>query len=299
MTRTDKMILTGAWAAMAVAGVYSYWKISESPKIDPTIERLCTELAKAQKAPAPRSPVPPLATKPQPPICVYPQPGAALAYIDPEADLFRTKYVGIPVDPKPKKVQVLPFPVMGDAKATLDGTTIAWSLEDRKVDLKDWMIRIAAKPASFMVFRQSGEEAAQKLAELGPEARSFTDLSAEPLRTYRYWVTLTGQENLRTTYADVDKTMTVTNKTDQPRTATGPSATRVKLVGGDRTHAVVKVETYNRPGKYWAMKSLLVNPGDAVAGTGWALKSLRFDDFTLVADMTDDAGVARVLTTRN
>jgi len=298
MTRMDKMILTGAWAAMAVAGVYSYWKISASPKIDPAIESLCTELAKAQKVPASRCPLPPPAPKPQPPICIYPVPGAALAYIDPEADLFRTKYVGIPVDPKPIKVQVLPFPVMGEAKATLDGTTVAWSLEDRKVDLKEWMIRIAAKPASFMVFRQSGEGAAQTLAELGPEARSFTDLSAEPLRTYRYWVTLTGRENLRTTYAEAGTLVAVTNKADRPASAAGPSATRVKLVGGDPTHAVVKIETYNRPGKYWAAKTLLVNPGDTVAGTGWSLKKLRFNDFTLVADMTDDAGVDRVLTTR-
>ena len=294
MTRTDKMILTGAWAAMAVAGVYSYWKISESPKIDPTIERLCRVL-KHPKGPVPQPPPLPGRDKIVDPIPSWP----GFAFIDPEANRFRTKLVGIPVDPPKKNVQVLPFPVLGEVQATLDGTTVAWSLKDREVDLKEWMIRIAAKPASFMVFRQRGEEAAQKVAELGPEARSFTDLSAEPLRTYRYWVSLTGQENLRTTYAEADKTMTVTNRTDECRTATGPSATRVKLVGGDRTHAVVKVETYNRPGKYWAAKSLLVNPGDAVAGTGWALKSLRFDDFTLVADMTDDAGVARVLTTRN
>jgi hypothetical protein len=61
---------------------------------------------------------------------------------------------------------------------------------------------------------------------------------------------------------------------------------------------VIKVESYNRTGKYWAAKTLLVNPSEAVAGTGWKLKGLRFDDFTLVADLTDDAGVVRVLTTR-
>jgi hypothetical protein len=188
---------------------------------------------------------------------------------------------------------------MGESKATLDGTTLAWSLEDRKVDLKDWMIRKAAKPSGFAVYRQRGEEAPLKLAELGPDARSYEDLSAEPLRTYRYWVTLTGRENLRTTYADADNLVTVTNKADRPASAMGPSATRVKLVGGDRTHAVIKIETYNRPGKYWAAKTLLVNPGDKVAGTGWSLNGLRFDNSTLAAEMTDDAGVARVLTTRD
>jgi hypothetical protein len=293
MARMDKMILTGAWAAMAVAGVYSYWKISESPKIDPTIEKLCRDLGKRGEVPAP----------PRPELKVrtpeFGRTSAGLAYIVPDADRFRTKCIGKAIDPKPKNVLVLPFPVMGEAKATLDGTTIAWSTEERKVELKSWMIRKEAKPSAFTVFRQIGEEAPLKLAELGPEARSYTDLSAEPLRTYRYWVTLKGQENLRTTYAEADTLVAVTNKGDRSASATSPSATRVKLVGGDRAHAVIKIETYNRPGKYWAAKTLLVNPGDTVAGTGWSLNGLRFDNSTLAAEMTDDAGVARVLTTRD
>ncbi len=297
MTR-DKGLLTGAWAVMAAVSAYSYWKISESPKIDPTIAKLCEELTKAQKLQVLGCPGPTPEAKPKHPICIWAPPGPGLAYIDPAADLFRTKYVGTPVDPKLKIVQVLPFPVMGTAKATLDGTTVTWAVEDRKLELKNWMRRKTAKPATFMVFRQVAEEAPEKLAELGPEARSFADLTAEPLRAYRYWVTLTGLENLRTSYADADKTMTVTNKADQSLTATGPSASRVKLVGGDRSHAVIKVESYYRPGKSWVGKTQLVNPGETVAGSGWTLKKLYFDDFTLVADLTDDAGVARVLTTR-
>ncbi|HUR38658.1 MAG TPA: hypothetical protein VM222_04165, partial [Planctomycetota bacterium] len=237
MARMDKMILTGAWAAMAVAGAHSYWKISETPKIDPTIEKLCSDPEKARKGP----PHPPGEFKVRLPD--FGPTAAGLAYIAPEADLFRTRAKGMSILPKPVDVQVLPFPVMGEAKATLDGTTLAWSLEDRKVDLEDWMIRKAAKPSVITVYRQRAEEAPQKLAELGPEARSYSDLSAEPLRAYRYWVTLTGRENLRTTYADADKLVTVTNKPDRQASATGPSATRVKLVGGDRTHAFLKIET--------------------------------------------------------
>jgi hypothetical protein len=297
MTR-DKGLLTGAWLVMAAVGAYSYWKISESPKVDPTIVKLCTELAKAQSGQVTGCQGPPPVSKPKIPICTDPLPGAGLAYIEPEADLFRTKFVGIPIDPKPKIVQVLPFPVMGTVKATLDGTRVTWSTEERKVELKTGMIRKEAKPSAFAVFRQIGEETPQKLADLGPEARSYADLSAEPLRTYRYWVTLTGQENLRTTYADADKFMTVTNETDGALSDTGPSASRVRLVGGDRSHAVLKVENYYRPGKSWVGKTLLVNPGETVAGTVWSLKKLRFDNFTLVADLTDDAGVDRVLTTR-
>jgi hypothetical protein len=297
MTR-DKWMLTGAWAVMAVAGSYSYWKISESPRVDPAIVKLCVELTKAQNSRVIGCPGAPPEAKPKFPICIEPLPSAGLAYVDPQADLFRTRYVGIPIEPKPKTVAVLPFPVVGTVKATLDGTTVTWSTEDRKVEKKEWMVRIAATPQSFTVFRQFDEEAPQELAKLGPGARSHTDLTAAPLKTYRYWVTLTGQENLRTTYADADKVVSVTNKTDGTLTATGPSASRVRLVGGDRSHAVINVETYNRSGKYWAAKTLLVNPGDTVEGTGWSLKKLRFDNFTLMADMTDDAGVDRILTTK-
>jgi hypothetical protein len=291
MTR-DKMLLTGAWAAMAAVAACSYWKVSESPKVDPTIVKLCDELTKLQnEGTGFRGEV---RTK----LPDFGPTAAGLAYIAPEADLFRTKAKGTSILPKALTVQVLPFPVMGTVKATLDGTTVTWATEERKVELKDWMIRKAAKPQSFTVFRQFGEEAPVMVAELGPEARSSVDLSAEPLRTYRYWVALTGQENLRTTYADADKTIAVTNKTDQSLSATGPSASRVVLVGGDRSHAVLKVENYYRPGKSWVGKTLLVNPGETVAGTGWSLKKLRFDNFTLMAEMTDDAGVDRILTTK-
>src|SRR4029078_9323753 len=94
MTRTDKMILTGAWAAMAVAGVYSYWKISESPKIDPTIERLCIDLAKLHDSGI--TVCGERQTKPLKPD--FGPTNAGLAYIAPEADLFRTQAKGTPVD---------------------------------------------------------------------------------------------------------------------------------------------------------------------------------------------------------
>jgi hypothetical protein len=74
---------------------------------------------------------------------------------------------------------------------------------------------------------------------------------------------------------------------------------RLKLVGGDKTHAVLRAETYDRAQKAWVGKTALTAPGEMVAGTGWSLKGLRFDEFTLVADVTDDDGVARVLTTRD
>jgi hypothetical protein len=62
----------------------------------------------------------------------------------------------------------------------------------------------------------------------------------------------------------------------------------------------MKVETYDRAKKAWVARApVLTAPGDKVAGTGWLLKGLRFDEFTLVADVMDDDGVVQVLTTRN
>ena len=123
MTR-DKGLLTGAWAVMAVVGAYSYWKISESPKINPTIVKLCDELTKAQNF---RVIIcgPNAAAKPI--IPDFGPTAAGLAYIAPGADLFRTNAKGTSILPKPKNVQVLPFPVMGTVKATLDGTTVTWT----------------------------------------------------------------------------------------------------------------------------------------------------------------------------
>ncbi|HLY74834.1 MAG TPA: hypothetical protein VKU80_12010, partial [Planctomycetota bacterium] len=68
---------------------------------------------------------------------------------------------------------------------------------------------------------------------------------------------------------------------------------------GDKTHAVLRVETYDRGRKGWVARTALNAPGDLIAGTGWSLKGLRFEEFTLVADLTDDEGVARVLSTKD
>ena len=136
------------------------------------------------------------------------------------------------------------------------------------------------------------------VAELKPEARTWTDLSAEPRQTYRYWVTVTGLETVRSDRSGA--LVEVSNKPDRPVSASSPSATRVKLVGGDPTHALLQVERYDRAKKAWVAGSpFLAVPGEKVAGTGWSLQGVRFEKFTLVADATDDDGVARVLTTRN
>src|SRR6185295_9732868 len=104
MTR-DKWLLTGAWAVMAAFGALTYYKVSHSPKIDPTIEKLCKELEK-----------PTLQDRPERPATFKPPfrpTDAGLAYIDPEASRFRPKFKKVEIDHKVYEIHVLPQPVMG------------------------------------------------------------------------------------------------------------------------------------------------------------------------------------------
>jgi hypothetical protein len=291
MTTVDKWILTGAWAAMAAAAGLSYYSVSHSPRIEPGIAAAIRNLEQ------------PSADIPKPPAVLRRDMLASFGAVAevhpaaPKASVFRSRVVIPPPPPhEPVNVQVLPFPVMGDAKADLDGVRIAWTTEARTVELEKWMIRKPAKPEGFIVFRQSGDAAPVRIAELGPEARSYEDLSVQPKQTYRYWVAVKGLESDRA--EDPSRMVPVTNRADTPVSARTPSTSKLKLVGGDKTHAMLKAETYNKERKCWLSKTVLVAPGETVAATGWTLKGLRFDDFTLVADLTDDDGVARVLTTR-
>src|SRR6185295_8985625 len=164
MTR-DKWLLTGAWAVMAAFCGLTYYKVSHSPKIDPTIEKLCIELDQLSKSGIHDGPRGPMTFRPP-----FKPTDAGLAYIDPDASRFRTKMVPNPVDHKKYDVHVLPLPVMGWTEGNLDGITVRWSTDaTRKVELKSWMDRKEAKVEGFIVRRQRGDEAPVQVAELGPK----------------------------------------------------------------------------------------------------------------------------------
>lgn len=291
MTR-DKWLLTGAWAAMAAFGALTYYKVSHSPKIDPGVAAAIEALKKAEQDGGCYPPGKAVPFKPP-----FGPTDAGLAYIDPEANRFHPKFRKTEVDHQHHDVMVLPRPKMSAAGADLNGVSLVWSVEARTVPLLYWMHQKEAKVQGFIVTRQRGEEAPVQIAELGPTATSYADLSAEPRQTYRYIVSVKGMEHDRTTDPPVLKPAMVPAAQAVP--ATPPSATRLKLAGGDKTHGVLRVETYDRAKKMWvAGKTMLVAPGETVAGIGWTLKGLRFDNFTLVADVTDGDGAALVLTTR-
>jgi hypothetical protein len=293
MIGNDKWYLMGAWMAMAVVGAFSIYKVKTSPKVDPTLVHLSSELRSLEHGPVRTAPGP----VPHWDWMAYWGPVAEARPADPRGATLTPTLVPHEKPHERVKVLVLPFPVMGSAKADLDGATITWTTEKRAVDLKDWMTAVDAKPSGFAVMRESALGRPEKIADLGPAARSYTDPSTVPHRTYQYWVVLTGLETDRTT--DSGASIPVENKPDRPVEASTPTDKRLKLVGGDASHAVFVVETYSRMKKAWVPRTIPTTPGEKVDGTGWSLTGLHFEKFTLTADMLDDDGVVRVLTTRN
>ncbi len=293
MQCSDKGLLIGAWAVMAAAGAFSIYNVAGVPRVDPVIARLSLELEQAQNRCVPKPPPAPV------PECRYPLVDPRAGFVTPKAEntWFHPKFVGTAVLPKDRDIHILPFPTMESAQATLDGATIVWKTVLKDVEHKPWMHPKEAKPSGFIVWREAVLGQPEKIAELGPAARSYADFSTKPRKTYLYWVTLQGLETDR---SNNDGTLVPgMNKTERPVSAKTPADSRLRLVGGDKTHAVLKSETYDRAKKAWIPRTVMTAPGEMVDGTGWSLKRLRFDNFTLVADVTDDDGVARVLSTRD
>jgi hypothetical protein len=289
----DKLILWGACALMAAVGSLSIWKISQTPKIDPAIVRLQHEFEQIENG---------IIHYPPPPV-----PTVHIAFLDVVAEArsatdyagtLRTRGVGTSYDHPIGQYFILPVPVAGSTRSDLDGTTLTWTLEDPQVKLQSWQHWNRAKVAGFFVERQCGEGLRQRIATLGPDAKSYMDLSAEPKSTYRYWVLSTGDETLLSSYPP--EKQRVTRGLDLAAQTTTPSATRVRLIGGAKDYGILRLETYSRELKKWvAGKALTTAAGRGIGASGWTLKGLRFDNFTLVADVTDDGGVDRVLTTKD
>jgi hypothetical protein len=293
MNRNDRLMLWGAAAVMIAVGALSLWRIYQAPAIDPEIAMLKADYQAIMNGPA-------RLAKPDP------VPSIHLCYMDvirePQpvtsfAGHLRTKLMDVPVPRTPVDVYILSLPMPRTAASTLDGTTITWSLVEPEVELRYYMRRKETKPTGFLIQRQCENGQAEDVAQVGAKALSYIDLTAQPRLTYRYWVVAKGMEsdlNLDPpTKKEVVKRLEALVKT---RT---PSDTRAKLVGGDKGNAFLRIETYDRGQKKWVGKTSMAAPGQKVGSSGWVLKGLRFDNFTLVADVTDDEGVDRVLTTKD
>jgi hypothetical protein len=292
MATMDRLILWGALAVMAAVGSLSAWKISGTPDIEPEIVRLEQQLVAAQNNPNVTDPPPPV-PRVRIPNEVFPPVKTSPSYD--WAAFIRPREV-VNVEPPVRRIYpILPFAVPAQAKADLHGITVTWELENRPVDLKPYQERKESKPSLFIIERQCEDGQVEELARVGAKERSYVDLSTEPRLTYRYWVVVKGDEASLDSYPPmIEETSKGLHLSVEART---PSATRVKLVGGDKENAILRVETYDRAQKKWLSRMTRVGPGSTVGG--WTLRALRFDNFTLVAHLTDDDGVERVLTTKD
>lgn len=292
----DKWMLWGAVAVMASVGSLSVWKIRQTPSIDPEIVRL----GKALEVPATvvKNPAPPLPPLPAGGCGPSTWVEAGRVPMKDWTGFIATKAVGTAVAPPKQPVYILPLPVIQrQTVADLDGVTISWTLRKAEPSLLEWMVRNEAKPAGFIVERMGEDGNLETLATLGPNARTYTDLAVEARRTYRYWVSLTGKETdlTKRPLQVVDAVKSLPESAE----ASTPSGVRMKLIGGDKLNALLRVETYDREKHCWVQKTMMAAPGRKVGRSGWTLTGLHFDNFTLVADLLDDDGAVRVLTTKN
>ena len=295
MSRADKLMLWGAVAIMVAVGSVSFSRVSQAPAIDPEIASLKQDYEKIWSRPA----------APAPRVQV-PNPGCKFGDVirPPEqaqewAAFIQTKYVGTGVPRPVVNVYILSLPTPKTAVSTLDAATITWSLIEPKVELRDWMKRNEIKPTGYLIKRQCEDGQIDDLAEVDAKTFSYIDLTLKPRLTYRYWVVAKGMESDLDPQKYPHPKKAVTKGLETSVTTRTPSDTRAKLVGGDKGNAFIRIDTYDRASKKWIGKTTMAAPGQKIGPSGWVLKGLRFDNFTLVADVTDDEGVDRVLTTKD
>ena len=204
----------------------------------------------------------------------------------------------VPVDaPPPRKVELAidPVAVPGGATGGLNGATIAWTLEDPEVALEPHEKRRRAPVEGFAVERSQAGKPAVKVAELGPEARAYTDRTAEPLAAYRYRVIVAGGR-AELTCPSCGRKIGIPHE-DGGIEVRIPSAHRVKLVGGDGKVGIFRVDAFDRRAGAWKGGDRVARPGEAIGTSGWRLEALRFERSALRAEVVDDEGVVRTLST--
>jgi hypothetical protein len=284
-TRAESLLLWGAWIAIAGAGALGARTISRIPKVDPGILREEARL----KAEALRK-VPPLPAdrswerfQAQQRWLAEARPSPAgdwAMYLWPKLVARRGPRVRVPVS-------VLPGLLEASAGADLDGAALSWKIGPAPVPLAEWEDARAAAPTGFRIWRREAGAEWEPVAELNAKATSWSDVGAPSDRSLEYRVELKGPEGARSASWEVEAS------------ARTPSDLRVKLVGGDAGVAILKLETYKRGERKWSAARVQVRPGGELWPGGWRLTGLRFDRFTLLADVELPDGGSRTLSTKD
>jgi hypothetical protein len=295
MRRTDRMMLWGAWAVVVLGLGFGISRISGAPKIEPSVRRVVGEirdnLATAHEAPPPA--LPHLRHREDWGSVTGGRESAKpwSAFVQPELR-------GTALSPTQVHFLILPY-ARFTAKGDLDRATIAWALEVPQRELLPHEIPKAGAVSRVLIERQVGAEEPQIIAEItDPKVTSYLDAGLAGRTEYRYRVLVVGDETLRVAPGHY-LVATLTAAPGEAALVTTPPHHRVRLLGGDAGVAIVRWESYNGSSHGWVTKTESVLPGQRIGSTGWRLDGLRFFKFTLMAEMTDEMGEKKVLSTKD
>jgi hypothetical protein len=282
LSNSSRWILAGAWTLIAAAGILGQRAIARIPALDPVTEATLREVRWTMDHA-------PIAT---PPLMKRP---AAWAMVT--ADVEATHPFGATLStwiyeeirPKPiEDVLVQPHYAVAEAKASLDGVALSWTLSRGSVELEKHQRAKDVKAAAVRIERKTGAGAWKEVARLAPETRAWMDAEVAAGTSPIYRVRLVKPGEVRATEdvgADVE--------------ARTPSDRRARLIGGDAKVAIVRVEAYNRKTRAWSGPDRTVRPGEEMWPGGWTLTGLKFKGFGLVAEAAVGDGRTVELTTQD
>lgn len=293
MTNRERAILAAAWLLIGTAAVAGPWSVSKRPKVHSAIAAAEKAILKGRGSIVCGAPTPVWFHPPK----VDPKAGTAPAHD--WAPFLLPRWVGrskATVGPR-RTVEALPLPVIYSEKADLKGVTIAWGRVCRRVVVTAEEVHKEGEVKGLVIERAGPDGEFRPIAPLGPDVEAYFDATAEHRTAYRYRVRVDGYETrIRGENYVRERVLTEGAVTGVIRT---PSPYRVKLVGGDAKLGLLRVETYQRDKDAWTAKDHPVRPGGAIGPTGWTLEALRFDRSTLTAEVKDDLGQGKRITTKD
>jgi hypothetical protein len=200
-----------------------------------------------------------------------------------------------PPPPKPPVHLVLPW-TLYSGEVGMDRAAVAWKLQEPDLKAIEGMKRERSTPQAIVIHRTCDNGEVDAIFLLDPKETSFTDREVKPGHSYRYSVFVRGVEGIK---RQVNPTVRAIDK-DGEGAAEGrvPEWHKVVLMGGDREHAILNVESYNPMKSKWESRIFHGSPGQPIGETGWTLEGMRFDKFTLEAVLVDDRLEKRVISTK-
>jgi hypothetical protein len=200
-----------------------------------------------------------------------------------------------PLPPPPPPKELLPPVALYSGTFEMDRATVSWKLQPATLNPTAKFKQMRSDARAIVIHRRCDTGEVQRIAVLDPKATSFEDRDVEPNHSYCYWILVRAEKGLtdRAGHAPV-----LEEEGEGAAQGTVPAWHKVKLIGGDRDRAFFTVESYQAAAGKWETKRVMAVPGQPIGATGWTLEGLRFDRFTLVAEVRDDLRETRMISTK-